>query len=57
MAAVARGECGGRKSWKVGVARRSGVLVGEGRRSSSSEMRKFAPSEVKKAEKGEATLV
>jgi hypothetical protein len=49
ITAVASGGGGGRKLWKSGVARRRGVFVGEGR-SSSSEMRRFAPSEVKKAE-------
>lgn len=45
---VASGEGGGRKLWKSRVAPRSGVLVGEGSRS-SSDIRKFAPSEMRKA--------
>jgi hypothetical protein len=49
MVANARGEGGGRLWFQSENARREGEFRGEGNRSSSSEMRKFAPRELRKA--------
>lgn len=49
MVANARGEGGGRLLFQSDKARKEGELRGEGRRSSSSDMRKFAPRELRKA--------
>lgn len=49
MVANAKGEGGGGLLFQSEKACREGELRGEGRRSSSSDMRKFAPRELRKA--------